>query len=264
MVFNNKKIKNILFIGILVFVIFLLNVFSKNVRSFFYSFSAPIQKTLWSVGDRVSDFCESFLKASKLKEEKENLLAENQFLLSEISRLKKIEQENKELRKALGLGLEKNFKLSLAQVIGKDISQDVILIDKGKNDGILENTPVISAQKTLLGKVVKVYKKFSKVKLISEKDNSFDVKIQEKNIPGVLKGAGNLKIFLEFVPYEKDVSQGDIVVTSRLGGIFPEGLLIGRVKSVEKNDLEPFQKIEIEPAFELDNLNYLFLIINEF
>ena len=160
----------------------------------------------------------------------------------------------------MNLGLEKDFKLTLVQVIGKDISQDLLLINKGAKDGLAKNLPVITEQKNLVGRISEVYDDFSKVMLISDKDSSFDAKISEQEIFGVVKGKGGLNLFIDRVPQDKEIKSGDILVTSVLGGVFPAGLLVGEIKEVKKSDLEPFQQAEISPFFDIGKLGNLFVI----
>ena len=257
-IFSKKKV--LTGILVLISVVCLLNLFSKEVRGFFYSISMPIQKIFWRAGERVLDFFEIFGRTKKLKKDVENLKFENQALLFQIAVLKELENENKILREALEIGLEKEFKLILVQIIGKDISQDFILIDKGEKDGILEGMPVITQQKVLFGRVSEVYENFSKVMLISSKKSSFDVKILDKDISGVIKGKGNFKIFLDLIPQDKEILNGDTVISSSMGGIFPSGLLVGRIKEIKKSDVEPFQKAEIELFFDISQTETLFVI----
>lgn len=265
--FPSKKRRFLILIVIVVSLIVLLNLFQKEVRGFFYCFSAPIQKVLFRTGDRVSDFFESFIKIKSLKSEVDDLKIKNQELLSQIVALKELEEENETLREALGIELQKEFKLTLAQIIGKDISQDFILIDKGSEDDISEKMPVITQQKVLVGKISEVYKNYSKVMLISNKKSSFDAEIQKNSsskndISGVVKGEGSFKIIFDLLPREADISQEDVVITSSMGGIFPKGLLVGQIKEVKKSDVDPFQQVKIEPAFDIKNINNLFVILD--
>ena len=184
-----------------------------------------------------------------------------QELLTEKVYLKNLEKENEELREALGLGLEKEFKPSLARVIGKDISQDFILINKGFEEGLSKGLSVITPQKILVGKIYEVYRNYSRVMLISNKESSFDGKIAEKEILGQVVGQGNLKVSLDLIPPDKEVSEGDLVETSILGGIFPEGLLIGKVDKIQKSDIQTFDKAEISPFLNLDKLETIFVIL---
>ena len=260
------KIGLIIVLLIAFFIVLNLTSFSKEVKNFFYLISSPIQKTLWRAGDNLSDFFEVISEIEKLKKENEELLLKNQALLAENTRLKELKKENEVLREALEIGLEKEFKLLLSEVRGKDISQDTLLINKGSKDGISKGFPVITQQKALIGKIGEVYENFSKVILISNKESSFDAKIMEwdddGDIRGVIKGKGNLKLFLDLIPQEKEIKEGNLVVTTVLGGIFPKGLLVGEIKEVLKSDIQPWQGAEIKPAFDIKELETLFVIIN--
>lgn len=248
---------------LLVLLLLSLNFFQKNIRGFFYGLSSPVQRFLWKAGNGSSNFLISFLKAGSLKKENEELKSENEALLSQIAFLRSLKTENESLRQALNIELQKDFTLTIANIIGKDIGQDFILIDKGAKDGLSQNTPVVTSQKVLLGKVVEVYKSSSKVMLVSNKKSSFDAKIQDKDVSGVAKGEGNFKIILDLVPRDKEVSGGDLIATTNLGGIFPAGILVGKVKDPKKNDVDPFWQIEIEPAFDINKIDSLFLIVNK-
>ena len=250
----------LLFTVLAVLVIVALNFYQKQVRNFFYLISAPIQKTFWRAGDRVYDFFETILDIKNLKKENEGLKLKIQSLLAENVQLLELKKENETLRTALNLGLEKEFKLTLTQVIGKDISQDSLIIDKGSDGGILKGQPVITQEKNLVGKINEVYKNFSKVQLSSHKDSSFDAKIPDTEIYGLIKGNGNFKVFFDLIPKDKEIKKGDLVVTAAAGGIFPEGLLVGEVKDVKKSDIEPFQKVEISPSFDVNEINHLFIL----
>jgi rod shape-determining protein MreC len=99
--------------------------------------------------------------------------------------------------------------------------------------------------------------------LISNEKSSLDAKIQEKDAFGLIKGKGNSKIWLDLVPHDKEISQGDLIVTSSLGGIFPSGLLIGEIAEIRKDDTEPFQQAEIKSKFNLKEINLLFVITEQ-
>ena len=150
----------------------------------------------------------------------------------------------------------------ISQIIGKDISSDTILVNKGLNDGLTPGLPVITSQKILVGKISEVYKNFSKVMIISNKESSFDAEIENREAIGIAKGKGGLKLYLDFIPKEKEILEGDIVVTSALGGIFPKGLLVGQIKDIKRSDIEPFQQAEISPFFNIKELETLFILIN--
>jgi rod shape-determining protein MreC len=259
---NIKKIIAVLVLLAIIVIVSNFTGFSKNIKNFFFLISSPIQKSFWQAGKNVSVFFSGILKTKILKEELDALKFKNQELLNQIAVLKELKKENEVLREALGLGLEKEFQLMLAQIISKDIFQDSILINKGKKDGVLEGWPVITGQKekVLLGKIGQVYDRFSEVILISNKKSSFDAKISDTEIYGIVKGEGNFKLYFDLIPKDKEIFENDIVITSVLGGVYPQGLLVGEIKTIKKSDLEPFQGAEIKPTFDIKKLDHLFII----
>jgi rod shape-determining protein MreC len=258
-----RSLYKILFLVIAgILVISLSNFYQKKVRNFVYKISEPFQKFFWKLGQKLSFFLDTLSEIKTLKEENERLKNENQKLLTEISLLKEVQKENQILREALNLDLAQEFNLLLAEVISKDISEDSILINKGEEDGIEKDFPVVTQQKILVGKVSEVYKNYSKIMLISNKKSSFDGKIAEKEILGQVKGKGSLKILFDLVPREKEIKKGDLIKTSALGGIFPAGLLVGEIEKVEGSDIEPFWRAEVSPFFELEKLEKVFVILS--
>jgi rod shape-determining protein MreC len=254
------KVSKVLIIFVLVLIVLAFGFYQKEVKNLAYGPSSSWQQTLWQAGDKVSDFFKGVLRRGEIKEELDEAFLENQQLLSQIASLKEIEKENQMLRKALDLGLEKEFQLELACLINKDVSRDSLLINKGEREGVLEGMPVITSNKVLIGRIGQVFEDFSEVVLISNKESSLEAKIAGQDISGIAKGKGSMKLSFELIPKEETVSEGDLVVSSSLGGVFPQGLFIGEVKEVKKSDVEPFQTAEITLGFTIDTLDKLFII----
>ena len=245
---------------IVVIIIISLNFYQKEIKDFFYSFSSPIQKSLWQKSQRVSNFFEAIVKTKNRKREIEDLKLENQKLLSEIAFVREVKKENETLREALEIGLREEYSLVFAEIISKDFNEDYVLINKGSTAGIFEGQPVITESKALLGKINEVFKNFSRIMLISNEKSLLDAKIQDIEIQGVVEGRGNSVLSLRHIPQDKEVLVGDLIVTTSLGGIFPKGLLVGRVKEVERSDVKPTQEAKITPFFDLTNLENVFII----
>ncbi len=212
------------------------------------------------MGDIISNFSGTIFEIQNLKKENEKLSLKNQELLSENSQLKELKNENDILREALNLNLQKDFGLEIAEVISRDAFQDFILINMGEKSGLKKGMPVLAQGKVILGKISEVYDNFSKVMLISDKSSSFDAKIQDSDIYGVVKGEGNYLVIFDLIPQDKEIKQGDLVITSSLGGIFPKGLLVGEIKEVKKSDVTPYQKADLQPFFYPSNLETVFII----
>ena len=254
-------------IWIIIFFIFIgiLNLFEKQFKNFFYFISEPLQKTFWTMGSNSSNFLGLFFNKNNLVEINKELSIKNQELLEEITYLQQVKTENRVLKELIGIQKEKNFKLILTEVMGVDSYQDFILINKGSEDGISENMPVISSQKVLAGKIFKVYKNFSKVILVSNQGSVLDIKIQKDDtisapIYGVLRGEGNFTVILDTVLLDQEIKNNDILITSSLDGTLPRDLLVGKITEVHKDDLKPFQTAKVELFFNIKQVDKLFII----
>jgi len=268
----NKKKKNYLkFFSVAIVLcifIFVLNIFSSQIKNYFYLLSSPVQKTFFTAGESLSGILNPFLNIYNLAGENEKLKKENQNLLSQISLL---QATGEGIRASFDFSAncqDKNFTTVMASVIGLD-GQDVISINKGSSEGISEGMPVVSQQGVVFGKILAVYKNFSKVMLISNKNSVIDVKIQQKTadplmpeINGVVRGNGNFSIFLDLVQVDQEIKEGDILITSSLEKVFPKDLLVGKITKIEKNDQKPFQQAKIEQFFEVKSADNLFVITN--
>lgn len=242
---------------------------------------SPMEKLFWQKGNNFFQWLESVFKTKQIKLENQKLKKENFFLMNQVLELRDIEKENKTLKRALGLGINQEYNLILADLISKKTEDDSILINKGRKQGVKEDKTVITEEKILIGKIGKVFDDFSQVLLISQKDFNFSVKIIQdittiattttttsvnttaiifEEITGMAQGKGNFKIDIRFLPKEAEIKKGDLVATSILGGIFPKDLLVGEIKDIKKNDIEPFQQGEIRPYFKEIELEKVFII----
>jgi len=273
----NKKNTKILSITLIIVIVLFLIVLQTPVRSFFYSASSPLQKWFWSKGLENSGLWSAFFNAESLKIENQGLESENKFLLSRIVELNQFRDENERLREALDLGLADYFNLLETNILSKDIVNDVILINKGEEDGISKGMPVITFQKILVGEIDEVYNTSSHVRLITDYKMKFSVEIEDAEIQALAKGQGNQKIILDLIPKDKELINGALVITSdplagrtsgepKDGGPeggFPKGLLVGEIAKIEKTDLTPFQKAEVSAFFNIHEASTLLVITNE-
>jgi rod shape-determining protein MreC len=179
---------------------------------------------------------------------------------SKLAELGDIKKENQALHEILNLGLDKDYDLKMAQIVGKDVAQDTLLINRGTADSVENGYAVIGSNKAVVGRIVAVYKNFSKVALLTAKESSFDVRVGDGSVDGLARGQGNFGLYLDLVSKDKNIESGAIVVTSSLGGIFPKNLVVGTVGIVQKNDAQMFQKAEILPAFTIESADSVFVV----
>ena len=239
----------LLFAGIL----FVLNLSSEYIRGAFSSLLSPLHSSLWQTGGLTSEF---------LSGEFVELEERNRALYQQVLSLKEVEKENERLREAVGTIQRKEFTLLFTEIIGKVIERDVLLINKGRAEGVRTRMPVITQSRAAVGSIGEVFEHTAEVLLLSLKDSSSDVKIQGREVIGVLKGQGRYEARLDLIPQEEELQEKDVVVTSALGGNFPDNLLVGELKNIEKSDLTAFQGGKIELFFQTKRANSLFVIQN--
>jgi len=259
---ERRRRKNyIIFLICLVFFIFLTNIFSRDIRSFFYFLSNPIQTRLWDAGLNASNFFKGIFSIGSTKDEINALKQQNAELQTQLVLLKETQDENTLLKEALGLGLNNKYKLILGKFVSKDVNSDSVTLNRGSTDGVKLDMPIVTSGGIIAGKITEVHENYSKAILLSDKTISFAVRIKhnDKDISAVGQGKGNSNISLNLIPKE-EVSDGDMVVTDSLGGIFPELLGVGKVKNIKKNDTSPFWEAEVEPFFNLTQSREIFII----
>jgi rod shape-determining protein MreC len=113
----------------------------------------------------------------------------------------------------------------------------------------------------LVGKVVDVFEKSSLVQLLMDRNCPVSAMIQRTRVSGILNYHGGNTFRLENVPWRMDVRQGDQIISSGMGDLFPKGLHLGRVIGVRSNERSLFKEISVEPSVDFNSLEEVFVII---
>ncbi len=257
---STKKLALIAIAIVLAVTLFNLPQTGPHLKGLLFRLFSPIQKVVIIIRVKIIGIGQAINNFNLLKSENEKLSAENQELLGEIIGLKMLAEENNTLKTALGLEINKGFKLLEADIIGRDFDNKTIIINSGINNGIKKGMPVIAGEKTLIGKIDAAFERYSVVSVLNSDSSVFDAEIADKEIKGILKGGSGDRLRMELIPHDKNISENDLVVTTNDGGIYPKGLIVGRVASVKNNALEPFLSVLVKPAADIDKLKYIFII----
>lgn len=160
---------------------------------------------------------------------------------------KELLEENKRLKELLSLKEQKKEVVAIANVISKGSNKflKTMVIDKGSLHGIKKDMAVITFN-GLIGKVLYTFDNFSEILLLTDPNFSVAVKVERTRTEGVLSGTGTNLCALKYIPVEEDIAVGDVLITSGMDGIFPEGIKVGVVKTIEKKR-GFFQNIEVIP-----------------
>jgi rod shape-determining protein MreC len=206
----------------------------------------------------------------------DRLLDDNQRLSSERETMLAMAKENLELRKKLSFRGAPRFHLLGCHVIGRDPASwwNSIYVNRGAADHpSLEKVynrqglPVISPR-GVVGVTGVISAKMSEVILIVNENCQFAAQLDECREQGIIQGEGSVRegnpqTRMRYIPKETPVKIGEKVFTSGLDGIFPPGLLVGKVVDARPAIKEPYMEIVVEPAFDLSQLSELFVIVDE-
>lgn len=200
-------------------------------------------------------------------------------LLSRVERYEQLERdaaeiksENIRLREQLGFSETLTYKHIPAKIIGRDPDNlySSYIINKGSKDGITRNMPVIAYQngiQGLVGKVVQVGRLESFVMPIYDSSAFVSARMAESRYEGILNGQGSADYPLTMQYLKKrareEIQYGDLVISSGMGGVYPEGISIGRVEKVIFQDYERSMDLEIETVIDFSRLEYVFVIGQE-
>lgn len=196
----------------------------------------------------------------------EALREENGALRAEQTAYSEILAENIRLRRLAGFKQGyTQFTLLGANVIARDYGSwtNTMVIDRGTDSGLTRYMPVIVPE-GLVGFVSDVYLNSARVQLVTDPRTSVGAIVQRpaSRVGSLVKGSGNRPNMLTFgnLPREADVIKGDMLVTSGYGGVYPHGLLIGRVEQVEDDVTGTLKEAVALPAADLSRLEEVFVI----
>lgn len=227
----------------------------------------PVQRVAYTVTGNIHDFWDFATSFSKVKTDNEELKKRNNELESMEREYKSLKNENERLQDMLNFKTERNEEYIGAHIVGKapDLSE-VYAIDKGKNHGIKPGMVVVTSS-GLFGKVAEVGSNWSKVYSLLNENIAVAAMIERtKETTGLVKGyrdANNRFLAKVYnLPVDSEVKEGDdVVITSGEGQIYPKGLKIGKVLSVEEDRGKVMKIATIEPCVDFSKLEEIFIIV---
>jgi rod shape-determining protein MreC len=223
----------------------------------------PIQVTIsWSLDKVVSSF-QNYIYLWNTHRDNLGLLEENRRLLYTIANLQETQQENVRLRKLLQF--QEKFKLNtvVARVVAKDVSTEfrAIRINRGENAGIKKNMAVVNNE-GVVGRVLRVSATTADVVTILDLLSAVDSIVERSRARGVVEGKTDDTCALKYTLRTDDIQPGDTLVSSGLGGIFPKGVPVGLVSTVNRKQYGITQEVEVKPTVDFSKLEEVMVIID--
>ena len=225
----------------------------------------PFQTAISKVSNYVGDFWQKYIALLHVREENEQLRQELlQYKTANIEYREAV-ATNVRLQKLLELKESLPPPTLTAEIVGKDPSLwfRTLTINRGSSDGVQKGMPVVTVE-GVVGQVLTSSPNYSKVLLATDPNSAIDVITQKTRVQGIVKGLGRDAFALHYVLKSDAVEKGDYVLTSGLGGVFPKGLMVGTISELKKSRRGMFQNIEIEPAVDFTQLEYLIIIMKKY
>lgn len=226
--------------------------------------TAPFQKLIKQTTKSMEELWLNYFRLVDVNHENTQLKNEIHVLKMANSRYRELLATQESLEELLQFKQTINRPVLAAQVIGLDPTGwfKSVIIDKGKWAGLRIDMPVVNAF-GVVGRVVSVSSNYAKVLLIIDQNSAVDCLVQRSRDRGMLKGLMSEICKLDYVAKSNDISMGDIVVTSGLGGVFPKGLPVGRILDVKEIAGELFKDIKIRTAVDFSKLEEVLVILEE-
>ena len=234
---------------------------SRLIRVWTISAITPLEKGIVRLQTGTSNVWHNYVYLRGVRQENRDLQEKIQKLQLEQVRLQQDASQARRLQALLGFKEQFIDQTVAAQVIGSSGSEQsrTVYLDKGRNDGIREGMPVISAD-GIVGKVILSTSRpnVSQVLLINDQSSGVGTILEQSRLQGVLKGRASGELVLDKVMSEEDVKTGERVLTSGGDQIFPKGLPVGTIGEVKQAG--EFLHVQVKPAAALNHLEEVLVI----
>ena len=224
------------------------------------TFYQPIYRVLSWPFVKVSDAWVAYVDILSTGRDNRILLERNRQMAAGLAQLGRLERENKTLREMMDYMEEGHPILSPASVIARSQGEKagVVMVDRGSDNSVETGMTVVTPG-GLVGYVAATAGSVSKVRFITDPLSAVDAVTSRTGARGILRGLGNGSCRLIYIKWAEDVQPGDDVVTSGQG-LFPAGLLVGKVASIVPGGFDFAKAVEVAPSVDFDHLMNVFVL----
>ena len=221
----------------------------------------PFQRAATQLHRRALALWEGYRDWRVVRGENERLRREVETLQVNQLQLNEFQWENRRLRSLLGLAERLPLKTAAAEVIAREWNGWVrsLTVNRGRADGVERLQPVIVAA-GVLGRVAEVRQHSAIIQLVSDPASSVSAMTQRSRIQGIVEGGPSGQVRLKFPSLETQIEEGEPVVTSGLGGIFPKGLPLGHVSRVYPPTTRLFRYAQVVSDVEFSKIEIVLIL----
>lgn len=197
-----------------------------------------------------------------LEQENARLKTEKLYTSAQLLQLQALRAENDRLRAMLDARQQVSDVARVAEIMAVDANpfRHSIVIDIGGNDGVYDGQAIVDTN-GVIGQVIETGPQTSQALLISDPDHTLPVEVLRNGLRTIAFGTGEFgRLDLPFLPNNADIREGDLLVTSGLGGAFPSGYPVAEVDSIIRVPREAFAEVTATPSAALDQVREIMLI----
>ncbi|PYR29341.1 MAG: rod shape-determining protein MreC [Acidobacteria bacterium] len=222
---------------------------------------AEVQRGTWSGVSVFRRAWNGYIGLRQAKTENDELKRQLASAQIQLQEQRALADRSRGLERLLELRDRSKLSMAGAEIIGASATPDfrTLTIDKGTRDGLRPDMAVI-APAGVVGRVVVPSARAAKVQLLIDRYAAAGAIIERSRAQGVVIGAGDDRLRMEYVSEVADIAVGDAVVTSGIDGIFPKGFVIGRVEAVEKSG-GAYKRITVQPAVDFSSLEAVLVVL---
>jgi len=233
-----------------------------HVRSWLMAGVEPIQRLAALPVQLWRDAAEAMRSRAEMQKELARLSQENLLLKAQMQTFWALQEENRRLRDLLRAvqPLEQDLLLAETIPVKGDAHRQMILINRGSRDGVFVGQAALAAD-GVLGQVVHVGPRTAEILLLTDDTHAIPVRIARTGQRAIARGTGQSgRMDILYLPNNADVQEGDLLVTSGLGGIFPAGYPVARVSAIAQAQSGSFASISARPLAPVDDVREVILV----
>jgi rod shape-determining protein MreC len=225
------------------------------------SMTGPFQQVATWTTRSLRGVWDDYVYLVNVRRDNTRLREEVKWLQQENHRYLEAYLQYQRLQRLLNFREQMPMDVIAAAVVGRTSNSwtEIIYINRGTRDKVAQGFPVVTYD-GLVGQVIHAAPTLSQVMLLTDFRSGVDVIVQRTRASGVVAGRGHSTAELKFLPVGADLQEGDRLISSGMGGVFPKGLIIGDVKDIHRNGRQTPQVV-IHPSVEFSHLEEVLVLI---
>ncbi|HEX9867660.1 MAG TPA: rod shape-determining protein MreC [Candidatus Tectomicrobia bacterium] len=225
------------------------------------SSTRPFQQAATWTTQNLRGVWDNYVYLVNVQRDNKRLREEIKWLQQENHRYLEAYLQYQRLQRLLNFREQTPLDVVAAAVVGRNSNSwtEIIYINRGTRDRVAQGFPVVTSD-GLVGQVIHAAPALSQVMLLTDFRSGVDAIVQRTRASGIVAGRGRSIAELKFLPIGADLQEGDRLISSGMGRVFPKGLIIGEVKDIHRNGRQT-QHVEIQPSVDFSHLEEVLVLV---